>query len=107
MKNQITIKTKKGSWLIPVNWRGDRIAIHAPVNRIDKNGKVRFFDPHRNWSLTHIATGRAMGRCHCSYEKALAFAQKWDNCAKLDLFNINDESTWPIARKFKTEQVRL
>ena len=107
MKNQITIETKKGSWLIPVQWCGNRIAIHAPVATIDKNGKVYFRDPYCNWSLTHVQTGRSMGRCYCTYEKVLDFAQRWDNCAELDLFDIKDESTWQVPQKFIKEREAL
>jgi hypothetical protein len=106
MKNQITIKTSKGSYFMSAQFCGKRIAVHKPVRASEDQGLI-FENESCSWSLTHIKTGYSMGRCYWNKDKVIAFAKKWDDCEELDAIDLENPDTWAIAKKFNEERNAL
>jgi hypothetical protein len=106
MKNQITIKTSKGSYFMSAQFCGKRIAVHRPVHATEDKCLI-FENESCSWSLTHIKTGYSMGKCYCNKDKAIAFAKKWDNRTELDAIDLENPDTWAIPKKFNEERNAL
>jgi len=70
----VTINTHEGTYKVPTKWMGEALAVHRPV--VDFGGKLS--KEKRTWTITHIESGRTVGRYNGPMHDAIKLAKAWD-----------------------------
>lgn len=95
MNKSIAIEsTDLNTWRVMPRWRGQNLAVHAPV--IGGNCQRQ---PNR-WVITHLASGyNAGGYFNGTLREAIKAARFWDS--QFGVVTAENASRWPLKNQWK------
>jgi len=92
----VTVATNTGPLTIAARWRGDALAVHAPI----RDGAATM--ARGVWTLTHWPTGLSAGTFRGALPDAVALARLWDRAfadALPDCIHDDERPGYAAARR--------